>query len=144
MARTLQPHSHVVVVDSQPSGYSTLVTLAEAQQWHTHFLTSGAAAIHIARRLRAELWMLHVSLPDMSGFELCEMLREQLEIATTFMIANHYSADDERRSCGIGVHLYLCKELDQSLDCGSLLKSLLSSSKGQFNARFEQSAIRPP
>ena len=37
MARPLQPQSHVVVVDSQPTGYRSLVTLAEAQHWHTPF-----------------------------------------------------------------------------------------------------------
>jgi DNA-binding response OmpR family regulator len=125
MARSLKPHSHVVVVDSQPTGYQTLVTMAEAQRWHAHFLTSGSSAMQFARRLRAELWMINASLPDMTGFELYEMLREQLGEATTFMISNQYSADEERRSCRIGADLYLCKEAGQWLDCQPLLKPLL-------------------
>jgi DNA-binding response OmpR family regulator len=144
MARMLQPHSHVVVVDSQPSGYHTLVALAEAQLWHTHFLTSGSAAIQIARRLRGDLWMIHVSLPDMSGFDLYEIVREQLAEATTFMISNQYSADDEGRSCGIGADLYLCKDDCQSLDCESLLKPLMSLPTNRLNLTADHPAMRPP
>ncbi len=142
MARSLQPQSHVVVVDSQTTGYRTLVALAEAQRWNTHFLTSASAAVRFARRLRAELWMIHTSLPEMTGFELYEMLREQFVEATTFMISNQYSADDERRSCRVGADLYLCKDADLSLDCKSLLKPLLPSPVKQIDRKVHQSAIR--
>ena len=69
--------------------------------------------------------MIQVSLPDMSGFDLYEMLREQLADATTFMISDQYIAEDERRACSCGAALYLCKDADKSLDCQSLLKPLL-------------------
>jgi DNA-binding response OmpR family regulator len=144
MARTLQPQSHVLVVDSQPTGYRSLLTLAEEHNWHTHFLVSAGAAIQIARRLRADLWMIHVSLSDMSGFDLCEILREELAEATTFMISNQYSPDEERRACGIGADLYLCKDDAQSLDCESLLKPLLPSFGKPLNRKRRPPAMRPP
>lgn len=144
MARLNEPNLHVVVVDSQPTGYRTLVALAETQRWHTHFLTSGSAAIKIARRLRAELWMIHVSLPDMSGFDLYEMLREQLERATTFLISDEYDPEEEQRACGIKAHLYLCKDADQTLDCKSLLGSLLPPLVREGDRLVHESAGQPP
>ena len=144
MARPLPQHSHIVVVDPQPMGYGTLLTLTEAQLWHAHFLTSASAALQTARHLRAELWMIHVALPDMSGFDLYEMLREQLHVTRTFVISNRYNADDERRSCGIGADLYLCKDDFQTLDCASLLTPLLPPSTNRLNLKAISSALRPP
>jgi DNA-binding response OmpR family regulator len=125
MALTLRPQSHVVVVDRQPTGYHGLVELAEEHDWHVHFLTSARAALHFAGRLSADLWMVHVSLPEMSGFDLYEILREQVVEATAFMVSDQYNSDDEHRACRIGAALYLCKDAERSIDCEPLLKSLL-------------------
>ena len=83
-------------------------------------------------------------MPEMTGFELYEMLREHFVEATTFMISNEYSADNERRSCSVGADLYLCKDADLSLDCQSLLKPLLPSPTTRMDRKAHQTAMPPP
>jgi DNA-binding response OmpR family regulator len=144
MARTLLAHSHVVVVDAQPTGYRGLIALAEIYDWHVHFLANGRAALQFARSLPAELWMIHVQLDDMSGCDLYEMLREQGVDAPTFIICDQYSTNVERRACGIGVDLYLCKDVGRSIDCEALLKEFLPSTTKRSTRIVDRAAARPP
>ncbi|MBI2824746.1 MAG: response regulator [Planctomycetia bacterium] len=129
MNRVLRSQSHVVVTDPRPLDYRNLAGLAGEHAWHVHFLTSGGAAIQFARRGSANLWMINVSLPDISGFDVVEMLRDLAVTAPVFLVADRYRAEDERQACLRGASLYLCKDTAASIDCPSLLEPLLAEKK---------------
>jgi DNA-binding response OmpR family regulator len=122
MTQSHRSELHIVVADRRPKSYQNLTHLAGDYGWHVHFLTTGAAAIQFARPRCADLWMINVRLPDMSGFELLEILRERAVGVPVFIIADHPNADDENRACCGGASLYLCKDTAQSIDCKPLLE----------------------
>lgn len=124
MPRRLSPQSHVVVADSRPRDYRHLALLAGEFDWHVHLLTSGGATLQFARHSVADLWIVNCRLPDMSGFDLVEMLRDLPVCGVQFLVGNRYDADEERRACACGAGLYLCKDAKHELDCRGVLASL--------------------
>lgn len=132
MPHTLRAQSHIVVVDPAPTAYRGLVSLAEDHHWHLHFLTTAGAALRFVGRMPVDLWMIHVSLPDMSGFDLYEILRARAVQSAAFIISDQYDAAHERRACALGAPLYLCKDAAHSLDCSALLKELTDSTTAQL------------
>jgi DNA-binding response OmpR family regulator len=129
MVRSLRSESHIVVTDARPKDYRDLSLLAGEYGWHVHFLTSGRAAIQFARPNCADLWMVNVCLPEMSGFDLLEILRDRAAGAPVFLVADHYDSEEERRACGCGAALYLCKDSNRSIDCKRLLELLIAESR---------------
>ena len=124
--RSLHSELHIVVVDSRPSDYHELSTLASDQKWHLHLLTTVRAAVQLVRRIYADLWVINTRLPDMSGFTLHETLCEQLSAPPAVIISDEYELEDERRACCGGAILYLCKSPSHTVD-GQLIVALLTS-----------------
>ncbi len=125
MVRPLRNQSHIVVTDARPKDYRNLAQLAGEYGWHVHLLTSGRAAIQFARPNSADLWMVNVRLPEMSGFDLLEILRDRVPGVPVFLVADEYHSDDERRACGCGAALYLCKDAARTIDCKPILERLM-------------------
>lgn len=122
MTQSHRSELHIVVTDGWPKGYRNLTQLAGENGWHVHFLTTGTAALRFARPHCADLWMINLSLPDMSGFELLEILRNRDVGVPVFVIADQPNPEDESRACRGGASLYLCKDATKSIDCRPLLE----------------------
>lgn len=129
MSHPLRSQSHIVVADSRPKDYRNLAPLAGEHGWHLHFLTSARAAIQFGRPGYAGLWMVNVRLPDMSGFELLDALRDRIGEKPVFMVADRYDADDERRACLQRAALYVVKDAAGSIDCRPLLEVLIDGQR---------------
>ncbi|MCC7084804.1 MAG: response regulator [Pirellulales bacterium] len=125
MPHSLPSQSHIVVADSRPKDYRNLTVVAGEHGWHVHFLTSARAAIHFGRPSCTSLWMVNVTLPDMSGFELLDVLRERVAETPVFVVADRYDIDDERRACRNGAALYVVKDAAGAIDCRPLLEVLI-------------------
>ena len=82
---------HIVVVDPCPQDYRDLALAAGTNGWHVHLLTSARAAIRFSRLTQAELWMISIGLPEISGFDLLEMLRPKLAGSRVLLVADHYN-----------------------------------------------------
>jgi len=125
MSRPLESQSHIVVIDPRPHDYRDMTLLAGGYGWHIHFLTSGAAAIQFAPRGHPAVWMINVRLPDMSGLDLVEMLREQEVAGRIFAVADQYDDAEEVSACCRGADLYVCKDATRSIDCKPILEALI-------------------
>ena len=97
-----------VIVDGNPSDYEHL-TRGCWSAIEFQFCRFGNAALRLAEQRMVWLWMLNVSLPDMSGFDLLEMLDVDRTRSTVFLIDEKYCTDDERRALQAGAARYLCK-----------------------------------
>jgi DNA-binding NarL/FixJ family response regulator len=122
MVRFLRCEAHIVVVDARPKDYRDLALLAGENRWHLHFFTTGHGAIRYGRPGHSDLWIINVSLPDMSGLDLLETVAQNAGAARFFIIADRYGAEDERRACQSGAALYLCKDAAHSIDFKQLLQ----------------------
>ena len=108
------PSNRIAIVDSSPEDYIELLAAADRPGVSIHFLISGNDALRFARRYHSGLWVINSQLPDMSGFDLAEMLRSVHRSAVVFLIGDEYRLDDEMQALTLGLAKYLCKPLEPS------------------------------
>ena len=108
------PSVRLTIVDSSPQDYNALLAAAGTPGVSIHFLSSGNDALRFARRCHSGLWVINTQLPDMSGFDLAEMLRSVRASALVFIIGDEYRLDDEMQALTLGLAKYLCKPLEPS------------------------------
>ena len=77
-----------------------------AQQQHTlAFVTSGRAALALGP---IDRWIVNVHLPDISGFDLCELLNSRRAEIGVMLVDETYDTDHERRARSCKA-MYACK-----------------------------------
>lgn len=121
----------IVIVDSSCDRYGDFVQAAQAGEVGLHFCVDGRSAVRLARRFRADAWLVSAELPDMSGFDLLDMLsphvlqgdvdpmlsgsRISLDRvgesfrAGIFVVSDVYRLADEQRALASGVAGYLVR-----------------------------------
>ena len=113
MIHNQQFKTMIVVVDPDRAGYNAIAATAENDGTSVHFLAGGRAALRLNPIGGVALWLINVELPDMSGFDLFEMLRERLDEGTAVcMVAATYRVEEELRACRAGATMYVCKPLE--------------------------------
>jgi CheY-like chemotaxis protein len=105
----MEPILNVLVVDARPSDYAELAEYARRGGMGLSCLTSGAAALHAAKRMRPNLRIVNVRLPDMTGFDLVEKIGPRLQGADLFLVGDAYREEDELRAISLGATIFLCK-----------------------------------
>ena len=144
--------SHVVVVDPRPSDYHGLAALAEEHGWHIHLLTTASAAMRFTSGTLSELWMINIRLPEMSGIDLLEMLRERHDHTLMLIVSDRYDIDDEQSACRAGAASYLCKDRSGALDCMRALTQFAATetpdaapaARANVTAARRRQPVRPP
>lgn len=121
----------VVIVDPSFDRYGDFVAEAQLGNVGLHFCADGRSAIRLARRFRADVWLVSDQLPDMCGLDLVEMLSTpvmQAEVdpmlpgassslgrlgrgmrSGIFVVADEYRIEDEQRALASGVAGYLVR-----------------------------------
>jgi CheY-like chemotaxis protein len=119
----------VVIVAPTCDRFGDFVIAGERGEVGLHFCVDGRSALRLARRFRADVWLVSADLPDMSGLDLLEMLLPAVaqgdvdplrggarmslaEIGTglrsgVFVVADRHSFEDERRVLRAGAAGYL-------------------------------------
>ena len=114
MKSSLAPSVRIIIVDSTPQDYNALLAAAGAPGVSIHFLVSGNDALRFVKRNPSGLWVINTQLPDVSGFDLAQMLRSVRPSALVFMMGDEYRLDDEMQTLTLGLAKYLCKPLEPS------------------------------
>jgi CheY-like chemotaxis protein len=121
----------IVIVDPACDRYADFVQAAQAGDVGLHFCSDGRAAVRMARRYRANVWLIANELPDMSGFDLLEMLSPhvlQSDVdpmrggsrisldrvgetmkSAVFVVSDVYRLDEEQRALASGIAGYLVR-----------------------------------
>jgi PleD family two-component response regulator len=121
----------IVIVDATCDRYADFVEAAQAGEVGLHFCVDGRSAIRLARRFRADAWLVSTDLPDMSGFDLLAMLSPSVlqgEVdplmegsrvsldnvgegmrSGVFLVSDTYSLEEEQRSLASGIAGYLVR-----------------------------------
>jgi len=118
---SLRLQSQIIVADARPHDYQELSLLAVQHGWQVHLLTSARAVLRLTHFMPADLYLVNALLPDMSGFDLFEMLRDRIPTARVFIVSDSYNDEDERLACRCGADLYVCKGSNHSVDFSALL-----------------------
>lgn len=121
----------IVIVDSNCDRYADFVQAAQEGRVGLHFCVDGRSAVRLARRFRADAWLVSAELPDMSGFDLLEMISPHVmqggvdplmggsrvsldrvgqgKRSAVFMAADTYRLEEEQRALAAGVAGYLVR-----------------------------------
>jgi DNA-binding response OmpR family regulator len=81
----------ILVVEDESSLQETLVYNLEKQGYKVEAVGNGRSALESARRLRPDLIVLDIMLPELDGFEVCKILRKEMTVPILMLTAR----DDE-------------------------------------------------
>ena len=70
--------------------------------WDVYTAQSGSEARRLARMLEADMVILHVDLPEESGWLTCDKLRRELPLASVILISDNLSARDQELAGFVG------------------------------------------
>lgn len=125
--------NEIVIVDATCDRYGDFVQAAQAGDVGLHFCVDGRSAVRLSRRFRADAWLVASELPDMSGFDLLDMLsphvlqggvdpllsgsRISLDRighgmrSGIFIVSDNYCLEEEQRALTSGVAGYLVRPI---------------------------------
>ena len=98
----------ILVIEDEPALQDTLVYNLEHQGYSVDSAGDGQTGVQIAKDLRPDLVVLDIMLPIMDGFEVCRILRKDMNMPILFLTARDEEID---RVIGleIGADDYLTK-----------------------------------
>lgn len=117
----------IVIVDGACERYADFVQSARRGDVGLHFCADGRSAIRLARRFRADAWLVSAELPDMPAVDLLAMLADEIKQSPTaaagsggardgiFMLSDGYRPEDEQRALAVGVAGYLVQPVTLAL-----------------------------
>jgi two-component system, OmpR family, catabolic regulation response regulator CreB len=85
--------SHILIVEDEAAIADTLIYALQAEGYATTWLQLAEAALAFQQRSPADLLILDVGLPDISGFEACKRLRRFSEVPVIFLTARDAEID---------------------------------------------------
>jgi DNA-binding response OmpR family regulator len=81
----------ILVVEDEPTLLETLTYNLTRQSYQVHTASDGVTAVQLARELRPDLIVLDLMLPKLDGFEVCRILRQEMNTPILILTAR----DDE-------------------------------------------------
>jgi two-component system, OmpR family, response regulator len=101
----------VLVVDDERDANDILASLVRPHNFEPIQVYSGAEALAEVARQQPDLILLDPSLPDISGFELCDRLKRDREtnLIPIVMVTAHHDAKERAAGVRVGANGYLTK-----------------------------------
>ncbi len=99
----------ILVVEDEPSLQETLAYNLQKQGYTVETAGSGLAALEAARRLRPDLILLDIMLPELDGVEVCKTLRRESFQSPIIMLTARDDEIDRVVGLEIGADDYLTK-----------------------------------
>lgn len=123
----------VLIVDDDTDSADLLVQLLEMRGHHTRAVHSASQAMAEAAEFLPHVAILDVGLPDMSGFDLAQLLRKNEHLAECKLIAvTGYSGDAVSARCKMaGFDQHLVKPVDLEALARSVLGDAMDEDLGQ-------------
>ena len=131
---------HILVVEDEKHLAAGIKYNLEAEGYRVTAVGDGPSALRLIdeNRQDVDLVVLDLMLPGMSGYAVCEAIREANEMMPILILSARTLAEDRTRGFDVGADQYLMKpfDLDEFL---SRVKALLA-----LYARRVQGAAKPP
>lgn len=109
--------SRILIVDDVPANIQVLVSILREDGYQLSVATSGKQALELVERVRPDLLLLDVMMPDMDGYEVCRRLKADeatLHIPVLFITALA-DAQDEAKGLALGAVDYITKPIHPEL-----------------------------
>jgi CheY-like chemotaxis protein len=102
---------HLLIIEDSPDVITSLRFLLNGSGHTLSVAAGGAEGIEAARRLRPDVVLCDIGLPDIDGYSVAQALRADATTAKRYLIAmsGYNSPEDQRRSLAAGFDLHLNK-----------------------------------
>ncbi len=116
----------VLVVDDHAASRMTAVALLAMEGYEVVEAESGSAAIHLVTQKQPDLILLDVMMPEMDGFEVCQLLKqdEQTRLIPVIFITALNDRRSRIRGIEVGADDFLSKPFDR-VELAARVKSLV-------------------
>jgi two-component system OmpR family response regulator len=116
---------HILVVEDERHLAMGIKFNLEEEGYHVSVVASGPAALEVLDENEADLIILDIMLPGMSGYSVCEALRERGNDVPILVLSARTLSEDRTRGFDVGANQYMSKpfDLDELL---SRVKNLLT------------------
>ena len=120
------------------------LTLA-SEDYELIIVGDGGSALKKAREVRPDLVIADLSMPGMNGYELCEAIKRDAELAGTpvMLLASTFEPIDEKRAESVGADGHIVKPFE-SEELITKIKELLSRPPKAVAEALEQEATAEP
>ncbi len=85
--------STILIVEDETSLREALAYNLSRQEYTVETAGDGLAALEVARRLRPDLIVLDLMLPGLDGFEVCRILRQEMNVPILMLTARDEEID---------------------------------------------------
>jgi diguanylate cyclase (GGDEF)-like protein len=99
----------ILVVDDDPNLRKTLADILRVKGYETAIAGTGAEAITAAEQGDISLALIDLMLPDMSGLEVMQHIKEISPLTEAIILTGHASMDTAIKATGQGAFSYLLK-----------------------------------
>lgn len=101
----------ILIADDEPNIVISLEFLLKREGYDVHVARDGEQALAAIRRLRPALVLLDVMMPKMSGYEVCQAVRADPELAATriLMLTAKGHTTDKAKGTALGADAYVTK-----------------------------------
>ena len=134
----------VLIVDDNPKALAIAKARLKKERLEILCVESGKRCVEIAHREKPDLILLDVDMPDISGFEVCQALKDDTTLCTIPIIFLTAADDSKSRIKGLdlGAVDYVTKPFD-SFELRARVRAALRTKKLQdqlaaFNERLEE------
>jgi DNA-binding NarL/FixJ family response regulator len=127
----------VLVVDDDSDFRKFVCQLFARASYETVEAGSGGEALAAARTARPALVLLDISLPDVSGFEVCRELRDEFgdDLPIIFVSGERVEAVDRAVGLLLGADDYVVKPFDSDELLARVRRSIIRSQGGRNSLR---------
>src|SRR5947208_9378392 len=88
--------SRILVIEDEPANIETLSTFLKERGYNINIATNGRQGLEVLERIRPDLILLDIMMPEMDGFETCRRIKAAAawrEIPIIFLTAKTDTAD---------------------------------------------------
>ena len=110
---------HILIVDDIDDNVILLQTLLETEGYTVETAPGGWAALRQIKVCCPDLILLDVMMPDMSGYEVIDRVRNKLELLIPIVLVTAYTDISREEGIEMGATYLLRKPIDSGelLDC---------------------------
>ena len=110
------PSKKILIVDDEETNLKLLVSLLRPLGYETETAYNGVEAVRKTKGYRPDLLLLDLMMPDMDGYEACNLIKSDDEIKNVPVIIITALSDRESRLKGLsaGANDFLSKPIDRA------------------------------
>jgi two-component system, sensor histidine kinase and response regulator len=135
MQNTFAP-TRLLIIDDAPDSIAAAAAVLRTSDYELHAAVNAHAALQLIKEEPPDLILLDVHLPDMDGFKLCSIIRQNSDYATIPIIFLTASNDEEsiRLAFQLGARDYVTKPFKKA--------ELLARVNTQIRLRYQQHELQ--